>query len=556
MMKRYIQNFTNNPKNDVLSGLTVALALIPEAVAFAFVAGIDPLVGLYGAFMMGLITSIFGGRPGMISGATGAMAVVMIHMIQQGNQVGDSLTQPLENLGLNWLFVTLLLAGLIQGLAGIFKLGKFVRLIPHPVMMGFVNGLAIVIFLSQLGMFKQTVNGQAQWLTGNKLLIMLGLVTMTMAIMYFLPKLTKKVPAALVAIVAIAGITIIGGIEVNTVGSFIKDGGGSGLNGGLPKFQTQLFSILYTFEGHWGLIISTAVLLAAVGLIESLMTLNLIDELTETRGSGNRECVAQGGANIINGLFGGMGGCAMIGQSIINVKSGGRGRLSGLVAALALLCFILFGAPLIEQIPIAALVGVMFMVVVGTFAWSSFRIINKIPISDAIVLVTVSAITVWKDLAVAVIAGVIISALVFAWKNAIMIRARKRIKEDGTKVYEIWGPLFFGSVLTFNSKFDINNDPENVEIDFIESKVSDYSGIEAISNLAKKYMRLDKQIRLTHLSPDCTTLLLKADPDFAKIIETSIDDPRYYVVTNKMDVEVSISKADSKPLVLIPNAEL
>ncbi|MCK5820532.1 MAG: SulP family inorganic anion transporter [Bacteroidales bacterium] len=555
-MKRYIQNFTNSPKNDVLSGLTVALALVPEAVAFAFVAGIDPLVGLYGAFMMGLITSIFGGRPGMISGATGAMAVVMIHMIQQGNQVGDSLIQPIENLGLNWLFVTLLIAGLIQGLAGVFKLGKFVRLIPHPVMMGFVNGLAIVIFISQLGMFKQTVNGQAQWLTGNSLFIMLGLVTLTMAIMYFLPKLTKKVPAALVAIVIIAGITIIGRIEVNTVGSFIRDGGGSGLNGGLPKFQTQLFSILYTFKGHWGLIISTAVLLAAVGLIESLMTLNLIDELTETRGSGNRECVAQGGANIVNGLFGGMGGCAMIGQSIINVKSGGRGRLSGLVAALTLLCFILFGAPLIEQIPIAALVGVMFMVVAGTFAWSSFRIINKIPISDAIVLVTVSAITVWKDLAVAVIAGVIISALVFAWKNAIMIRARKRIKEDGTKVYEIWGPLFFGSVLTFNSKFDINDDPDQVEIDFIESKVSDHSGIEAISNLAKKYMSQGKQIRLTHLSPDCTTLLLKADPDFAKIIETSIDDPRYYVVTNKMDVEVSISKADSKPLVLIPNAEL
>ncbi|MBT3242216.1 MAG: SulP family inorganic anion transporter [Bacteroidetes bacterium] len=555
-MKIGFSTFTNNPKNDILSGLTVALALVPEAVAFAFVAGIDPLVGLYGAFMMGIITSIFGGRPGMISGATGAMAVVMIHMIQQGNEVGDALAQPIQNLGLNWLFVTLLLAGLIQTIAGVFKLGKFVRLIPHPVMMGFVNGLAIVIFLSQLGMFKETVGGEQQWLAGKNLLLMIGLVLLTMGIMYVLPKITKKVPAALVAILVIAGITIFSGMDVSTVGSFIHDGGGNGLEGGLPKFQTQLFSIFYTLEGHWGLIFSTAFLLAAVGLIESLMTLNLIDELTETRGSGNRECVAQGGANIINGLFGGMGGCAMIGQSIINVKSGGRGRLSGMVASIALLCFILFGAPLIEQIPIAALVGVMFMVVIGTFAWSSFRIINKIPKSDAIVLIIVSAITVWKDLAVAVIAGVIISALVFAWKNAIMIRARKRIKEDGTKVYEIWGPLFFGSVITFSSKFDVNGDPQKVEIDFIESKVSDHSGIEAIDNLAKKYLAQGKQIKLTHLSPECKTLLLKADPDFENIIETSIDDPRYYVVTNKMDEEVSISEAKVNPVVFIPKAEL
>ena len=293
-----------------------------------------------------------------------------------------------------------------------------------------------------------------------------------------------------------------------------------------------------TLNGHWGLILSTAFLLAAVGLIESLMTLNLVDELTESRGSGNKECVAQGGANILNGLFGGMGGCAMIGQSLINVNSGGKGRLSGIVAAIALLCFILFGANLIEQIPLAALVGVMFMVVIGTFAWSSFRILRKIPISDAVVLIVVSAVTVWKDLAIAVVVGVIISALVFAWRNATMIRARKRIKPNGTKVYEIWGPLFFGSVQNFNSKFDVKNDPKVIEIDFIESKVNDHSGIEAIDNVVKKYIKSGKEVRLTHLSPECKTLLLKADPSFNKIIQSSIDDPRYYVVTDLMDLEV------------------
>ncbi len=357
LLQKTIKNFTQNPKNDILSGLTVALALVPEAVAFAFVAGIDPLVGLYGAFMMGIVTALFGGRPGMISGATGAMAVVMVFLIQKGNQVGDALSVPLENLGLQWLFITLLIVGAIQISAGVFKLGKFVRLIPHPVMMGFVNGLAIVIFLSQLGLFKENINGEMQWMSGDTLWMMLGLVSLTMAIMYGIPKLTKKIPAALIAIVMVAAIVIFGNIEVSTVGSFIKDGGGEGLQGGLPSFQDQIFTLFYTLKGHWGLIGSTALILAAVGLIESLMTLNLIDEMTETRGSGNRECVAQGGANILNDLFGGMGGCAMIGQSIININSGGRGRLSGATAAIALLCFVLFGAPLIEQIPIAALVG-------------------------------------------------------------------------------------------------------------------------------------------------------------------------------------------------------
>ena len=338
LIQTTIKNFTQNPKNDILSGLTVALALVPEAVAFAFVAGVDPLVGLYGAFMMGLITALFGGRPGMISGATGAMAVVMVHLIQKGNEVGLSLAEPIENLGLQWLFITLLIVGGIQVLAGILRLGKFVRLIPHPVMLGFVNGLAIVIFLSQLGLFKERIDGEMQFMSGATLWTMLGLVALTMGIMFGLPKLTKKIPAALTAIIVVAAITILGKLDVSTVGSFIREGGGSGLKGGLPTFQIQIFSLIETMGGHWNLIISTAFILAAVGLIESLMTLTLVDELTESRGSGNRECVAQGGANILNGLFGGMGGCAMIGQSIINVNSGGRGRLSGTIAAIALLC--------------------------------------------------------------------------------------------------------------------------------------------------------------------------------------------------------------------------
>ena len=328
-MKRLFNNFIGNPKNDVLSGITVALALVPEAVAFAFVAGIDPLVGLYGAFMMGLITSLFGGRPGMISGATGAMAVVMVHLIQQGNSVGETLASPITNLGLYWLFITLLFVGAIQILAGLFRLGKFVRLIPHPVMMGFVNGLAIVIFLSQLSLFKHVSNGEASWIQGGELYTMLGLVGLTMAIMWLLPKVTKVVPAALAGIIVVAAITIGAGLDVSTVGSFIREGGGEGLKGGLPTFQFEIFNLFDTIKGHWGTVLSTAFLLAAVGLIESLMTLNLVDDLTETRGSGNRECIAQGSANVINGLFGGMGGCAMIGQSIINVNSGGRGRLSG-----------------------------------------------------------------------------------------------------------------------------------------------------------------------------------------------------------------------------------
>ncbi|MEF3077728.1 SulP family inorganic anion transporter [Winogradskyella poriferorum] len=549
------KNFTQNPKDDILSGLTVALALVPEAVAFAFVAGVDPLVGLYGAFMMGIVTALFGGRPGMISGATGAMAVVMVHLIQKGNEVGINLDTPIDNLGLQWLFITLLFVGGIQILAGVFKLGKFVRLIPHPVMMGFVNGLAIVIFLSQLKLFPNAVPQNISFLSNTSEWFsalfsnaafwkMMGFIGLTMGIMYGLPKLTKKIPAALVAILVVACITIFGGIEMSTVGSFITEGGGKGLEGGLPTFQDQIFGLFGTLAGHWDIIISTAFILAAVGLIESLMTLNLVDEITETRGNGNRECIAQGSANMLNGLFGGMGGCAMIGQSIINVDSGGRGRLSGAFAAMALLGFILFAAPLIEQIPIAALVGVMFMVVIGTFAWSSFRIIRKIPISDAIVLIAVSAITVWKDLAVAVIAGVIISALVFAWKNATMIRARKRMQADGTKTYEIWGPLFFGSIQSFNSKFDVKNDPENVEIDFVESRVSDHSAMEAIFNLVNKYEAAGKSLKLKHLSEDCKALMYKASPKFKEVIIEDINDPRYYLAANPEEFTKPLSEYD------------
>ena len=525
-MIKLIKDAVPNAKNDIISGLTVALALVPEAVAFAFVAGVDPLVGLYAAFMIGLITSIFGGRPGMISGATGALAVVMVSLVATGNSMGAAE----DNLGLYYLFATVILMGTIQTVVGLLKLGKFVRLIPHSVMMGFVNGLAIVIFLSQLGMFKKVVDGDSQWLQGIDLLMMIGLVLLTMGIMFFLPKLNKKLPEALIAIGVVTAIVLLSDMNVATVGSFIIDGGGTGLEGGLPQFQTDIFTKIPLNMKTLSFITPYAIILAAIGLIESLMTLNLVDELTETRGNANRECVAQGGANIVTGLFGGMGGCAMIGQSIINIKSGGRNRLSGIVAALTLLAFILFASSLIEQVPIAALVGVMFMVVVGTFAWSSFRIINKIPLSDALVLISVSTLTVIFDLAVAVIAGIIISALVFAWENAKRIRARKHFLDDGTKVYEIWGPLFFGSIQEFKSKFDVNDDPKNVRIDFMESRVSDHSALEALYQMVDKYEAVGKTLTIQHLSEECQNLMIKASPRLEKVIEKNIDDPRYHVM--------------------------
>ena len=527
-MFEFVRKRKTNVLNDILSGFTVSLALVPEAVAFAFVAGVDPLVGLYAAFIVGLITSVFGGRPGMISGATGALAVVMVSLVAKGNDLGSSD----ENLGLYYLFVTVVLMGVLQIIAGLLKLGKFVRLIPHPVMMGFVNGLAIVIFISQLGMFKTVHEGQVVWMHGTALWLMVSLIVLTMLIMFVLPLITKKIPEALVAILVISMIVFIGDFEVPTVGSFIKDGGGEGIKGGLPTFQLAIFNKIPFNLNTLIFIGPYALILAAIGLIESLMTLNLIDELTETRGDSNKECVAQGAANVVTGFFGGMGGCAMIGQSIINIKGGGRGRLSGIVASLSLLIFILFGSALIEQVPISSLVGVMFMVVFGTFAWSSFRIMNKIPFSDVFVLILVSVLTVVFDLAIAVIAGVIVSALVFSWENAKRIRARKRIKKDGTKVYEIWGPLFFGSIIEFNNKFDVKNDPSTIEIDFIESRICDHSAIEAIYNLVNKYKIEKKTILLKHLSKDCKVMLYKSSILFKDVILEAVDDPRYHLAEN------------------------
>jgi len=507
-------------KSDVLSGLTVALALVPEAVAFAFVAGVSPVVGLYGAFMMGIVTSLFGGRPGMISGATGAMAVVMVSLVAQGNAMGDGL-------GLQYLLATLLVAGFLQIGAGLMRLGKFVRMIPSPVMMGFVNGLAIVIFLSQLGMFKSG----AEWLQGAAMWTMLGLTALTMGIMIVLPRITKQVPEALLAIVVVSAVVIFGSIPTETVSSFITARGGDGISAGLPTFAVPLIPMgLQTLA----FILPYALILAAIGLIESLMTLNLVDELTETRGEANRECIAQGAGNIVNGLFGGMGGCAMIGQSIINIKSGGRGRLSGVVASLTLLGFILFGATYIEMVPIAALVGVMFMVVIGTFAWNTFKILNKVPLSDVLVMLTVTAMTVAFDLAVAVLAGVIMSTLVFAWENALRIRARKNIDEHGIKHYEIYGPLFFGSTTLFLSKFDVSGDPDEVIIDFGESRIMDQSAIESINKLAEKYQQVGKEVHLRHLSSDCIKLIKRAE----KICDINVlEDPDYFVAIDNIREE-------------------
>lgn len=506
-------------KNEVLSGTTVALALVPEAVAFAFVAGVEPMIGLYAAFMMGLLTSVFGGRPGMISGATGATAVVMTSLVALH--------------GVQYLFAAVLLAGLIQILAGVFKLGKFIRLVPHPVMLGFVNGLAIVIFLAQLGQF--TVKdelGNMAYMQGEMLYTMLGLIAVTMLIMHFLPKLTTAIPAGLVAIVVVT-LTVLGlELEARTVIDFVRDmvpleqSNSVTLQGKLPSFAIPAVPFnLATLL----IILPFSFIIAAIGLIESLLTLTLIDEITETRGRGNRECIGQGIANTTNGFFGGMGGCAMIGQSMININSGGRGRLSGITAALVLLSCILFGAQLIEIIPLAALVGVMFMVVLGTFEWSSFRIIGKIPMTDAFILVLVSGITVVLDLAIAVIVGVIVSALVFAWKHAQHILVDTYTDENGYKVYDLRGPIFFGSVTNFKELFDVQNDPEHVVIEFKRSRISDHSGIEALDGLAERYQSQGKTLHIRHLSPECRQLLQKA----GNLCEVNVlEDPDYHVATD------------------------
>ena len=495
---------------EILSGLTVALALVPEAVAFAFVAGVAPLVGLYAAFIVGLITAVFGGRPGMISGATGALAVVMVSLVALH--------------GVEYLFATVVLMGLIQIFVGIMRWGKFIRLVPHPVMLGFVNGLAIVIFLAQLGQFQVPGSAEAaghglangEWLSGLPLFLMLGLVVLTMAIIWVMPKITNAVPAPLAGIGIVAAIVIGFGLDVPLVGDLAS------IEGGLPQFRVPMVPLNWeTFE----IILPYALILAAIGLIESLLTLNLVGEMTGKRGGASQECLAQGAANTVTGFFGGMGGCAMIGQSMINVKSGGRTRVAGIAAALFLLAFILFASGLIEQIPLAALVGVMFMVVIGTFAWNSLRILRKVPRTDAFVTVLVTIVTVATDLAMAVVVGVIVSALAYAWSNATRIHAIKRESrtEAGAQVYEIQGPLFFGSADGFMEIFDIENDPDVVIVDFANSRVADQSALQAIEALAQKYIDAGKKIQLRHLSRDCHELLSKA----GHLMVDSDDDPDY-----------------------------
>ena len=495
-----------NYKTEILSGLTVAMALIPEAVAFALIAGLSPLTGLYAAFMMGLVTSILGGRPGMISGATGAVAVVLVALAQQ--------------YGVEYVFAAVILAGVLQVITGALKLGKLMRLVPHPVIFGFVNGLAVIIFMSQLAQFKDPTGA---WLTGSEMFIFLGFVLLTMVIIWGLPKITKAVPASLMAILSVFGIVAALGIETRTVGDIAS------IAGGFPPFHIP--SVPFNIE-TLVIIFPYAAIMAGVGLIESLLTLNIIDEITETRGRGNKETAAQGIANILSGLFSGMGGCAMIGQSLINISAGARARLSGIVASVMLLVFIMFGAGLIEQMPMAALTGLMIMVSVGTFEWASLRTFNRMPTSDLFVMVVVTLITaVLHNLAVAVLVGVIIAALVFAWDNAKRIRARKHIDENGAKHYEIYGPLFFGSVTVFNEKFDVLNDPDEVIIDFKESRVVDMSAIEALNKITERYLKVGKTVHLKHLSPDCRTLLKNAD----KIIDVNVlEDPTYHLVVDRV----------------------
>ncbi len=513
-MQSYFQLFDLqqkvNYKNEILSGLTVALALIPEAIAFALIAGLSPLTGLYAAFMMGLVTSVLGGRPGMISGATGAVAVVIVSLAISH--------------GVEYVFAAVVLAGIIQIVTGLLRLGKFIRLVPQPVMFGFVNGLAIVIFLAQLDQFKvETTTGQMEWMTGMPLLLMLALVLLTILIIWLLPKLTKLIPSSLAAILIISGIVIGLDLETKTVGDIAS------ISGGFPPFHIP--AIPFNWE-TLTVIFPYALIIAGVGLIESLLTLNLIDEITQTRGRGNKESVAQGTANILSGLFSGMGGCAMIGQSLINISSGARARLSGIVAAVMLLVFIMFGADLIEQLPMAALTGLMIMVSIGTFEWASLKTIGKMPTHDVIVIVLVALITVLlHNLALAVLIGVVISALVFAWENAKRIRARKYTDDQGVKHYEIHGPLFFGSVTAFNDKFEVKNDPEEVIIDFQESRVADMSGIEALNKITERYASAGKKIHLKHLSPDCRRLLKNAE----EIIDVNIlEDPTYNVMADKL----------------------
>ncbi len=567
-MLNFFRHQSGSLRNDILSGLTVALALVPEAIAFAFVAGVSPLIGLYSAFFIGLISAVFGGRPGMISGATGAMAVVIIVLVREH--------------GVEFLFPTVILCGLLQMAIGFGRLGKLIRIVPHSVMLGFVNGLAIVICLAQIGSFK-TLNsdGALVFLSGPRMGLMITLVALTMGVIWLLPKLTRVVPASLAAIVMVTVISICvngaskPGVEgmanyvnpVPTVGDMLATNSGAthghsphsdgttqekpattpatevaGISGGLP----QLFFLQYDMvPWNWAtltLIFPYAIILCGVGLIESLMTLTLIDEITETRGNGNRECIGQGTANIVCGLFGGMGGCAMIGQSLINVNSGGRGRASGITAAVCLLLFVLFLAPIIERIPMAALVGVMFMVVIGTFEWASLKMFRRMPRSDMFVMTLVAGYTVlMHDLASAVILGVVVSALVFAWQHATHLGADVKYNEFGSKIYQLHGPLFFASVASFKEMFDPAEDPSDVVIDFYYSRVYDQSGLEAINGLAEKYQGLGKRLHLTHLSPECKRLLTKA----GDLVDVNVsDDPQFHVATDRLVWRAAASKDD------------
>jgi SulP family sulfate permease len=499
-------NFTQkvNYKNEILAGLTVAMTMMPESLSFAILAGFPPLVGLYAAFIMGLVTSVFGGRPGLISGGAGATVVVLIALMKSN--------------GLEYVFAAVALAGVIQILVGLFKLGKFIRLVPQPVMYGFVNGLAVVIFMAQLEQFKTVVNGQPVWLSGAPLLIMTGLVVLTIAIVFVFPRITKTVPPSLVAIVVVFLIVLGFGIHTKTVHDI------AAVSGGFPPFHIPAIPLNMD---ALKLIFSYALIMAGVGLTEGLLTLNLVDEMTATRGNPNREAIAQGSANILNGFFFGMGGCPMIAQTLVNLSAGARARLSGIIASLTILLIILFGAPVVERVPMAALTGVMIMVAIGTFEWMSFRIINKMPKQDIFVGITVALITIWlHNLALAVLIGVIISALVFAWESAKRIRAKKYIDAKGVKHYEIYGPLFFGSVAAFNEKFDVQNDPTEVVIDFKDSRIADMSGIDALNKLTARYHEAGKKLHLKHLSVDCRQLLQNA----SDVIEVNIlEDPGYHV---------------------------
>lgn len=497
-----------NYRTEVLAGLTVAMTMIPESLSFAILAGFPPLMGLYASFIMGLITAIFGGRPGMISGGAGATVIVLIALMKSD--------------GLEYVLAAVALAGLIQIVIGVFKLGKFIRLVPHPVMFGFVNGLAIIIFMSQLDQFKTVVNGDIVWLTGTSLYIMAGLVALTIAIVVLLPKLTKAVPSSLVAIIVVFILVYFLGIDTKTVEDIAS------VSGGFPPFHIP--NIPLNFE-TLKLIAPYSMIMAAVGLTEGLLTLNLVDEITETKGNGNRECIAQGGANVVNGFFFGMGGCPMIAQTLVNLSAGSRARLSGIIAAFTILAIILFGAPIIEQVPMAALVGVMIMVAIGTFEWASLKIFNKVPKKDIFLVIIVAVITVLlHNLALAVLIGVILSALFFAWESAKRIRARKFIDENGVKHYEIYGPLFFASTTNFAEKFDAVNDPEEIIIDFKDSRVSDMSAIEALNAVTQRYSKIGKKVHLRHLSDDCRRLLKNADA----IIEVNIlEDPDYKVAADK-----------------------